>query len=255
MTAQKLQHVCSRRHGANVRRVLHCCAIGSPRNLHLSPRSVSIISSIGSRRASQSQSHRETHSQQPLSSRGCICSSSTSASTATPQIAHIHQGHKNQSRQTQGQTQSHAAILSLSLPMRPFSTPTHSRPALSPGTGLLAHATVRSPSSRPHSTTSKAAFSLPRRPTRLGSPYLLTHPSSSFYRRRRFTTSAAMSARILDGTAIAKSIRERIGTEIAEKQKLNPRYKPCLKIIQGTHSAQSFSLTYLSRSELYRKGG
>jgi len=42
-----------------------------------------------------------------------------------------------------------------------------------------------------------------------------------------------MVARRLDGTAIAKSIRERIGAEIVEKQKLNPRYKPCLKIIQG----------------------
>jgi methylenetetrahydrofolate dehydrogenase (NADP+)/methenyltetrahydrofolate cyclohydrolase/formyltetrahydrofolate synthetase len=37
----------------------------------------------------------------------------------------------------------------------------------------------------------------------------------------------------IDGTAIAKNIRERLGTEIAEKQKLNPRYKPTLKIIQG----------------------
>jgi methylenetetrahydrofolate dehydrogenase (NADP+)/methenyltetrahydrofolate cyclohydrolase/formyltetrahydrofolate synthetase len=43
-----------------------------------------------------------------------------------------------------------------------------------------------------------------------------------------------MTARILDGTAIAKSIRERIGAEIAERQKANPRYKPSLKIIQGT---------------------
>lgn len=46
-------------------------------------------------------------------------------------------------------------------------------------------------------------------------------------------TTAAMSARILDGTAIAKSIRERIGADIAQKQQLNPRYKPSLKIIQG----------------------
>ncbi|KAI5462666.1 formate--tetrahydrofolate ligase-domain-containing protein [Mariannaea sp. PMI_226] len=41
-----------------------------------------------------------------------------------------------------------------------------------------------------------------------------------------------MGAIKLDGNAIAKSIRERLGAEIAEKQKLNPRYKPCLKIIQ-----------------------
>jgi methylenetetrahydrofolate dehydrogenase (NADP+)/methenyltetrahydrofolate cyclohydrolase/formyltetrahydrofolate synthetase len=42
-----------------------------------------------------------------------------------------------------------------------------------------------------------------------------------------------MVATKLDGTAIAKSIRERLGHDIAAKQKLNPRYKPCLKIIQG----------------------
>ena len=42
-----------------------------------------------------------------------------------------------------------------------------------------------------------------------------------------------MVANKLDGTAIAKSIRERLGTEIAEKQKVNPRYRPALKIIQG----------------------
>ena len=42
-----------------------------------------------------------------------------------------------------------------------------------------------------------------------------------------------MVATKLDGTAIAKSIRERIGREIAERQKLNPRYRPSLKIVQG----------------------
>ncbi|KAF4121059.1 methylenetetrahydrofolate dehydrogenase (NADP+) / methenyltetrahydrofolate cyclohydrolase / formyltetrahydrofolate synthetase [Geosmithia morbida] len=44
-----------------------------------------------------------------------------------------------------------------------------------------------------------------------------------------------MVATKLDGTAIAKSIRERLGIEVAERQKLNPRYKPCLKIIQATY--------------------
>lgn len=43
-----------------------------------------------------------------------------------------------------------------------------------------------------------------------------------------------MVATKLDGTAIAKTIRERLGAEILEKQKLNPRYKPSLKILQGT---------------------
>lgn len=41
-----------------------------------------------------------------------------------------------------------------------------------------------------------------------------------------------MTAEKIDGNAIAKSIRERIGGEIAEAQKSNPRYKPSLTIIQ-----------------------
>jgi hypothetical protein len=45
---------------------------------------------------------------------------------------------------------------------------------------------------------------------------------------------AIMAATKIDGTAIAKSIREKIGAEILEKQKSNPRYKPSLRIIQGT---------------------
>jgi methylenetetrahydrofolate dehydrogenase (NADP+)/methenyltetrahydrofolate cyclohydrolase/formyltetrahydrofolate synthetase len=70
----------------------------------------------------------------------------------------------------------------------------------------------------------------PRRPSTLN-PEALLLPQ-----RQHFATSAAaMGATKLDGTAIAKSIRERLGAEIAEKQKLNPRYKPTLKIIQGTY--------------------
>ncbi|KAF7554824.1 hypothetical protein G7046_g6708 [Stylonectria norvegica] len=52
-----------------------------------------------------------------------------------------------------------------------------------------------------------------------------------------------MVATRLDGTAIAKSIRERLGIEIAEKQKLNPRYRPSLKIIQV--GVRSDSSTYV----------
>lgn len=40
-----------------------------------------------------------------------------------------------------------------------------------------------------------------------------------------------MAAKI-DGTAIAKNIRERLGVEIIEQQKSNPRFTPCLRIIQ-----------------------
>jgi hypothetical protein len=51
---------------------------------------------------------------------------------------------------------------------------------------------------------------------------------------RSFSTSLSTMAAIkLDGTAIAKSIREKLAAEVVEKQKLNPQYQPCLKIIQG----------------------
>ncbi|KAJ4337781.1 tetrahydrofolate synthase [Ascochyta clinopodiicola] len=41
-----------------------------------------------------------------------------------------------------------------------------------------------------------------------------------------------MTATKIDGTAIAKSIRERLGEYIKEKQGVNPRYRPSLKIVQ-----------------------
>lgn len=48
-----------------------------------------------------------------------------------------------------------------------------------------------------------------------------------------------MVATKLDGNSIAKAIRERLGAEIAEKQKKNPRYHPSLRIIQGTTMRKS----------------
>jgi len=48
-----------------------------------------------------------------------------------------------------------------------------------------------------------------------------------------------MPAQKIDGTAIARRIRERINAEIKEKQRTNPRYKPSLVIIQGIHDLQS----------------
>ena len=74
----------------------------------------------------------------------------------------------------------------------------------------------------------------------------------SGYRAFR-TVPSAMAATRLDGTAIAKGIRERLGAEIAEKQQLNPRYKPTLKIIQGQccslqrRGNQCFLISGLSR--------
>jgi hypothetical protein len=47
------------------------------------------------------------------------------------------------------------------------------------------------------------------------------------------STISAMPATKIDGTAIAKSIREKINADIRQKQQSNPRYKPCLVIVQG----------------------
>ncbi|KAM7221341.1 C-1-tetrahydrofolate synthase, cytoplasmic [Rhypophila decipiens] len=41
-----------------------------------------------------------------------------------------------------------------------------------------------------------------------------------------------MAATKIDGTAVAKRIREGLKATIAEKKKINPRYLPCLKIVQ-----------------------
>ncbi|KAI1199692.1 formate--tetrahydrofolate ligase-domain-containing protein [Nemania serpens] len=41
-----------------------------------------------------------------------------------------------------------------------------------------------------------------------------------------------MTAIKLDGTAIAKAIREKLAAEVVEKQKLNPQYQPSLRIVQ-----------------------
>jgi methylenetetrahydrofolate dehydrogenase (NADP+)/methenyltetrahydrofolate cyclohydrolase/formyltetrahydrofolate synthetase len=51
-----------------------------------------------------------------------------------------------------------------------------------------------------------------------------------------------MTAQKLDGTAIAKAIREKLNGDIQQKQQTNPRYKPSLVIIQGIFTTQfSFS--------------
>lgn len=45
-----------------------------------------------------------------------------------------------------------------------------------------------------------------------------------------------MGAQKIDGTAIAKRIRADLHAEIQEKKKINPRYIPSLKIIQGLYT-------------------
>ena len=54
---------------------------------------------------------------------------------------------------------------------------------------------------------------------------------------RSFSGSAparAMTATKIDGTAVAKKIRERLRAEIAQVKEINPRFQPSLKIIQGS---------------------
>lgn len=48
-----------------------------------------------------------------------------------------------------------------------------------------------------------------------------------------------MGAVKIDGTAIAKKIRENLHAEIEEKKKINPRYIPSLKIIQGVQNTRT----------------
>lgn len=52
-----------------------------------------------------------------------------------------------------------------------------------------------------------------------------------------------MAATKIDGTAVAKQIRTGIHAQIAEKQKTNPHFRPCLKIIQVAD--RSDSTTYV----------
>ena len=58
---------------------------------------------------------------------------------------------------------------------------------------------------------------------------LILHPLGS---RSISSSDHGMAAERIDGTAIAKSIRERINAEIKKTQETNPRYKPSLTIVQ-----------------------
>ena len=62
------------------------------------------------------------------------------------------------------------------------------------------------------------------------------------------TTPSAMTATKIDGTAIARSIRERLGAQIQQRQQTNARYRPSLKIVQGESNLQrdnTIVLTYI----------
>ncbi|CEJ88534.1 Putative C-1-tetrahydrofolate synthase-like protein [[Torrubiella] hemipterigena] len=92
------------------------------------------------------------------------------------------------------------------------------------------HPTIAPTATNPQSVFTRRRFLAASRLSPL--PTTSSSLVSSRNNRLFSTTTAAMVARQLDGTAIAKAIRERIGAEIAERQKANPRYQPCLKIIQ-----------------------
>lgn len=74
----------------------------------------------------------------------------------------------------------------------------------------------------------------------------LPHISRSGLDKALFSTSrAVMGASKIDGTAIAKRIRESLHTEIQDKKKTNPRYIPSLKIIQGASVLNPWLAAYL----------
>ncbi|KAL9109296.1 MAG: hypothetical protein Q9227_006051 [Pyrenula ochraceoflavens] len=59
------------------------------------------------------------------------------------------------------------------------------------------------------------------------------NPAAHSVLRRSFSIShVKMAGTKIDGNVVAKNIRERLEEEIKSKQSLNPRFKPCLKIIQ-----------------------
>lgn len=58
-------------------------------------------------------------------------------------------------------------------------------------------------------------------------------PSFHSQSRQFSSTQITMTATKIDGTAIARSIRQKLQSEIQATQKINPRYKPSLKIFQG----------------------
>lgn len=86
-----------------------------------------------------------------------------------------------------------------------------------------------------HTTFSRAPrLQSSRDRIRLLSTGAQTSPSASNYSSDPLSSSRpAMPAQKIDGTAIAKSIREKINASIHQKQQSNPRYKPSLVIIQG----------------------
>lgn len=125
----------------------------------------------------------------------------------------------------------------------PFSAPIHtaSAPRFCPSDPTpVASPVARSPPPKNFVASSSSLHACPK--VRLSSPLNLSetrplgqlHCRNSYPATRSFSTSAAtMTATRIDGTAIAKKIREGLHAQIQEAQKANPKFQPCLKIIQG----------------------
>lgn len=87
-------------------------------------------------------------------------------------------------------------------------------------------------SARSIASSSSASFTSPRQP-RLPRPLL---DSSDFVDKAYYfstTSRPVMGATKIDGTAIAKRIREGLHAQVLDNKKINPRFVPSLKIIQG----------------------
>ncbi|KAK9782730.1 putative C-1-tetrahydrofolate synthase [Seiridium cardinale] len=112
-------------------------------------------------------------------------------------------------------------------------TPTTGAPILfALGTAASTSSLLASSVDSAHARSSASHLSRPFSIQCRARPSSTKFSSNSVPRRSFSRTYPAMVAQKLDGNAIAKTIRERIAAEIAEKQRLNPRYTPCLKIIQ-----------------------
>lgn len=97
------------------------------------------------------------------------------------------------------------------------------------------------PSARRHTTICSSPLS--SRTTshlRTTGAFLTSHDLGKSY----FSTTGVMGATKIDGNATAKKIRERLHAEIDERQKVNPKYQPSLKIIQGESYQHSVTLDF-----------
>lgn len=84
-----------------------------------------------------------------------------------------------------------------------------------------------------HSLHSNKTTTYKRQIRRLAFVYGRERTTFGALSKRQFSSCALnMAAVKIDGTVIAKSIREKINADIKEIQKTNPRYKPSLTIVQ-----------------------